>query len=1809
MPEVTVIGSNDLSAAFAQLRVKLLDLSGRNRLINYKHSVGKAIQFIDGSTSDIYKKLVDDNSTVNILALPEPTRNDYIEKNGRLQRPDPKEWCIKKKISWSYEIPRKSESTSLKALMYSEDLVRHCRKIEREATLAIEETGANMLFLAIGFLEYPEQTDSDKKLLAPLICIPVSLVKRDSNSGQAFLIQYTGDDVSENISLKEKLKNDFNLSLPDFNDDEFVIDGYFDDINQLIVNKPKFEFKNQISLCMLSFTNMLLLRDIDPAKWSSSGSKNSLSDHPIVKLVLQGESDVNEIQSDDSVGLYEYNVEKPENASIPLIYDADSSQHSAIIDVIKHNKNLVIQGPPGTGKSQTITNLIAACIASGKKVLFVAEKLVALEVVKNRLSHAGLGNFVLELHSNKSSKKKVLDEISDRLTFTRAVPRTLPSLLENLEEKRRNLQDYVDKINTRVNNSLGLTVQQVIWRAEKYRKSGDVDLVLVNNYIVPDAESITETELSKKIDALKHLGSNYDRIKSFSDGSPFWGFYPESVVPGMEIQLLNLLQGSADWASQLVSDSKKLSEILEDDVRGFSFQSGNTQAIILDGLLANTDSELPLDLIPVYFEEDPKGAVGHAFIKKFKEAITRYKSEEANIQNVLLDEISVNNHVVGEYANLIARINDIAIDVDSISGLEKTVTHLDAEIQVLKDNVDAISSFCSKYGIRYWQSVSQLNTLESCLVAITKAPLDSLHLLSDKLISDDAVNILRELIAIRKEVEDTESDISQVIYLDMLPSPSEIKSAALTMRQGDAWYRIFQKDWRQAISLHKKILISKVKMSSDERLKHLHQLIKWNELKEKYDNHSAWSGLVDKTKIKSIDDLKKYLELASWSSLVSGLLDEVQSKIVDLSNFTKTEALANNQLLSETIQSLGKTIKSIQKISESAKAYSDHNESYYPENIIESIDGYISSYEILRKWIDQCVNKNTDCERLQKACSSAMYRRVLEKYVEDDEHFKLYTSSLYEGINTDIETVFKVFELGKAIDKLRLPDQIKTKLRSGQFLVKCAELSRLFKSICSGLRGVDEFYEKLGEFGPLYVDEWCKNTLEDNLYEYVSEFNQKLNSAAESILSIFDWAAYNAQRNKSFELNLDEYIGLLESGDVDSSKLGDTYAYCVYASIVKSVFKKNKTIGMFNGLVHSQIREEYQNLDKQVISLRGAEVASNVISFTRTIDGSSGIRVDDKTEMSLINYLLPQTRPRMPVRKILARAPKSIQALKPCFMMGPQAVAQYLTPGALHFDIVIMDEASQLKPEEAIGSIARGSQLVVVGDPKQLPPSSFFSRSAQVGEDEDQFTTSDAESILDLCSFHFQPIRSLRWHYRSQHHSLIAFSNSNFYKNKLVVFPSPYGEGGGLGVRAIYLADAVYDHQINMKEAMRIVEEVLRHMLERPNDSFGIVTLNIKQRDIIQEMLEEKVRTIPEAMEYKAKWSGDGQQFFVKNLENVQGDERDVIYISTTFGKPPGSGSVRQNFGPISRQGGWRRLNVLFTRARKSIVLVTSLRPEDIVVDNTTPEGTKALRNYLDFARSGQIVRSEETDLDPDSDFEVSVIDMLRERGYEVTPQLGVAGYRIDIAVKHPKFPSSYLAAIECDGATYHSALSVRDRDRIRQEILESLGWKGRIWRIWSTDWFRTPLQESDKLIAFLDELRETWRPEHASGQSWVEESHSVQVIPDATQNDTDMPGEIETTIAEGIPVGESLTKYLLDTDEIIEVECNDTVRYESIEESIILTIQISLGPNDLNSGIANLNTPLAQALLGAVKGDEVLLQIPGVKSKTLKILEIIKSK
>ena len=367
-----------------------------------------------------------------------------------------------------------------------------------------------------------------------------------------------------------------------------------------------------------------------------------------------------------------------------------------------------------------------------------------------------------------------------------------------------------------------------------------------------------------------------------------------------------------------------------------------------------------------------------------------------------------------------------------------------------------------------------------------------------------------------------------------------------------------------------------------------------------------------------------------------------------------------------------------------------------------------------------------------------------------------------------------------------------------------------------------------------------------------------------------------------------------------------------------------------------------------------------------------------------------------------------------------------------------------MKPEDALGGMLRVKQIVVVGDQKQLPPTDFFNRSSESAPDDD-FDYIDDESIPEGCQKTFHEVRRLRWHYRSRCESLIRFSNENFYKDSpLITFPAAKP---GLFSIDLVRVDGVYQARRNVAEASRIAQEAvefMRHhsaMDDENIPTLGIVAVNIDQRDLIQEELRRLSADDALVEEYQEKVTKKGEHVFVKNLENVQGDERDFIFISLTYGREPAATAVRQRFGPINGKQGHRRLNVLFTRARVRIGLFTSFSSIDVTPTETSAEGVHVLKRYLEYAEARGRAAVESVGIEADSNFELEVADRLRAKNYSAELQVGVSGYRIDLGVRHPDHPGRFLAGVECDGARYHASKSARDRDRLREEVLRSLGW------------------------------------------------------------------------------------------------------------------------------------------------------------------------
>jgi very-short-patch-repair endonuclease len=570
---------------------------------------------------------------------------------------------------------------------------------------------------------------------------------------------------------------------------------------------------------------------------------------------------------------------------------------------------------------------------------------------------------------------------------------------------------------------------------------------------------------------------------------------------------------------------------------------------------------------------------------------------------------------------------------------------------------------------------------------------------------------------------------------------------------------------------------------------------------------------------------------------------------------------------------------------------------------------------------------------------------------------------------------------------------------------------------------------------------------------------------AECAEDLSKWIAYRARADQAKAAGLGQMVERLGDGQLDRDTVIGAFEMAYYEAVLRSIVSKNPELAGFDGDAHARTVQDFRDFDLKRIELARLEVAAAHYQQMPNRDGAAG-------PLGVLKGEMARKIGHMPIRRLMRRAGTAIQAIKPVLMMSPLSVAQFLEPGGLSFDVLVIDEASQVQPIDALGAVARCGRMIVVGDDRQLPPTTFFNKLTGSDPDEDDADDgaaqiADIESILGLCSARGVPSRMLRWHYRSRHQSLIAVSNSQFYENKLFIVPSPFTSEVGIGLHFNLVRNGVFDRgntATNSVEAKMVAEAVIRHAQERPDQSLGVATFSVAQRRLLLDELEHLRRLNPDTEEFFTKPSPE--PFFVKNLENIQGDERDVILISVGYGKDK-SGYMAMQFGPLSSEGGERRLNVLISRAKQCCEVFASITDEDIDLERGRGKGVAALKLFLNFARTGQMSIGQPTDREHDSIFEAQVAVALRAEGYDVRPQIGLAGFFIDLAIVDAKHPGRYLLGIECDGASYHSSRSARDRDRLRQAVLEDHGWI--IHRIWSTDWFQRPQDQLRKTVHAIE--------------------------------------------------------------------------------------------------------------------------------------------
>ncbi len=1808
---------------------KLLDLGKRNRLINYRETKRSTLSIKTPEIFELWENFVENDNPLEFPYYREPqeeTVAEYDIDNGFFTFSDV------------------TTNQSVK------ELQRTLRNLRNKAKMAIEEQGINILYLAFGFLKWSEADYSTEQIVSPLLLVPVSLTVESISS--PFVLQMTDDEIVVNPALNYKMENDFGLSFPEF-DEDLGLQNYLNEVQKVVKNN-NWIVAPEVGLSLFSFLKINMYNDL-------ARNKGNVVSNPIVRTIAGDTSVAQHIPEEFN----DYDFDKKlKPVDVFQVVDADSSQQEAIL-CAKKGVSFVLQGPPGTGKSQTITNIIAECLADGKKVLFVSEKMAALDVVHKRLTSAGLDDFCLVLHSHKANKKAVLEQLRKALNLARSKAQLSNEAymkLEMLYQDKEKLNQYAEQIFETV-SPFNMTIYQVNGKlaelddypdvifsipdirstsAEQYRRylsvlnafkntigemSEDFDSNPWRGSIVPVVTNELRHDVSARFPALADslsrcvsqandifssvyltFNRSYENLEKGIDllavakkspGVPYsWISEPDIIslfngisvyeekTSGFARKLADLQSKYAvineqgifelelytfadlDSVEKICGAKEMLFRCVEGIPELLRLQQGEDLALIQNERQMAEGQARTINTIKEQISQDFAKGI---FEIDYKVVLSRYQEAYRSLTNALQE-----NYYPG--INVVSRPDDLLpeqwIQVENLiqlSGDAQTYVQRKENFQQKAAELKKLYGVISATGEQLTSNADQLATFEAL-----KEELQKLHAIIAGNSAMSAIDTGKLLETCKKELlgaqqkadkihamqsgllQSFEKEIFGVNYQEMLIRYKLQYTSILKYVRGS-----YYADQRQM-----KLLYRNVSQKIDDKtiiaaLTTLQDIGQTREdmggecknLMEAFGESFQYED-TDFQNISMV--LDTYANLQEAIRLVSDMMEIVKGfdpADIELTGKYGVWYKGIDTSWELVLLALQKTAYFRQQIRKEVAVF----QPYY-KNDTEELSEYavIKVLLALRQLDAEREKCNVVCPRFIFVFD-AVFEYENTDFKRVDALLKTYTAFIqaqsilvdmevmmqelnlreaelreqygffYEGIATSWQDIRDALdwtiEFKKEIDKYQPNDEfIKCICSGGEIIKKCGTYQ---ETITNALRETDkDFQWFLSLFG------------EPELYTQMDLqlLANRIQRCANGLFLLEEWIDFVNARKDCEKERLSEYVHQIEGQKIKPYQILPIFQKRFFRLWLDAVLPEYPAVLNFRRLNQENTIREFCELDRMQFEIAKARIKIKLINDLPLLDKfTSGM-----DEVRILKRELDKQRKIMPIRKLFRQIPNLLLVLKPCLMMSPLSVSLFLESDTYQFDIVIFDEASQVCTENAIGAIARGKQVVIAGDSKQLPPTNFFAASTS---DVDDYDTDDEEdddsaayeSILDEANL--LPERTLLWHYRSRHEHLIAFSNAKIYHNNLITFPSNVDRVPDNGVEYFYVKEGFYDRggkKGNVPEAKRVAELVFEHFKKYPNRSLGVIAFGEVQQQAIETMLREmRLKN----QQYERFFNEEKEEaFFIKNLENVQGDERDTIIFSIGYAKDV-AGVFRTNFGPLSKSGGERRLNVAITRAKYNVKLVGSILPTDIDVDRVSAKGPKLLRSYIDFAINGidslqlEVI---ESDIEQhDSPFERAVYDFLDRKGYKLATQVGCSGCRIDMAVKHPTISGQYVLGIECDGAAYHSAKTARERDRLRQDVLENMGW--RIYRIWSTDWIKDPVTEGNRLIEAIEDALKNYgidEPISSKVEAEAENFVSLKTIEDI-ENPYGFEEEQQVSFAH---LSYNSSGYLSKADYILEI-------------------------------------------------------------------------
>ena len=1688
---------------FDQLRASLLDLSPKDPMLNYLHRVAsrRQVRIVDCDLEQVFVELSARGRELALVALPEAddvpddersprflgalararaTDFDYLAKLASLDALGRQDDAAHAEVEcWlrdhvrtqiglpphpdraahnvadlaracgiapSYDLmrlPDREPPAALQTLYVADELDVRLARIAADAALAEQETGLSTLFLAFGFVRWYASAESEAARFAPLLLLPVTLSRRLEEARAIYAVRTVAEFPVLNPSLCEWFVQAGAPALPEFDSENDGIESFLSRIAQTIGGLDRWQVERNLTLGHFNFGRLATYVDVAPESWPDGPAA-----HPLVAALLRG--------SDGAAGEvsfaadYDVDDDEIEDAAPILIDDANAAQHSALIDVMR-GKNLVIEGAPGAGKSQTIANIVANALYAGKTVLLVASKRAALDAVKWRMDVAGLGDFCLELHSDKAQPKTILDRLSRRYDMgrDRGYEPAWAIDVRKLRHARNRVREYLDALHA--TDAAGApTAFELFWPAIAARREYAREFAAVHRVDLSEIFAAAPDRIAAGADALRLFGSAVESHEQnhgkFAD-TPWSraGFAPAADCD--DGQLAQSLRDAHEAATRLV-------------------ETGAEQSAKLGVELPRTPSELAAwieatrRLPPV--PED-------ALLSRVASFAPGEVLAAADLAATCLDLASVGADPAPDTDPVTLRDLVVAADICGVTDAlpaemiarAGTMAGLEAS---LSEGLTKISSLITAFGPGSDPTVGTARVMARAVEFAAAIPphLDA-FLGFDGAGHEDVLADGAQRVRLLKETERTLDQKFRRDARGEWPPLEDVKMAA-TLAAGTSLgpIALVTGGRKRANQVFQTIgvPVDTPGLQSDLAALVFH-LEAHRRLRD--DKHlvsaagAFWSQAAT-----------PFVELETVTG-VRTAFDAIVADLGEIGTALRTHLFSSNPAIIAKLRSYQPWVAQFQS---DLEAWPERFDALPLRQAASHIKERVAK---LGQLADRVREHKLDevaasFAALREGAQRRLDRADLEAKVAENPVLKSIGEATWRS-PAGCEALRQAGSLAQAIAIVQPPPGLRVRLTS----IEGPSFARLLEELVAPITQAVERHRRdvarLATVGGVRLDADGADP------EHVASL---LAALLPELPSLEPWFEVARSRARAGTIGLEPLIAAFEEAGLAPSRLAGTFIALEMFYRAMLMRRDHPALTQRNGDDIEAEREYFADTDRAFQERQREAVGIKLLGHAIP-SGSCAGRKKDWTELHYIRDQLARTEKHASVRTLLSKSRRAVLAMTPCVMASPLSLATYLAPAVADFDLVVIDEASQMRPEDALGSLVRAHQAVIVGDRNALPAKDVSRRITppeELGVEADEDDGGTGESLLDWALRAFPAPRRLATHYRSRCTSLVAFANRGFYGGTLAVPPNVRRDAFSIDV---VRAHGSFKAGRNAAEIVRIVAAAIDFMIrnaELPADrmqTLGIVAIGREQRDAICDEFSRMAR-LPAVETYLAACNlatggRDAEPFFIKDIENVAGDARDVIMVSLTLAREFAQPRAMQRFGAISAPHGAHRVNVLSTRARRRIVLFASMAADDIVVGPESGDGAQALVDYLSYVEGRRAETGPVADAAEHVDAcQREITGRLEAHGFSTDLMSGAFG--VDLAVRHPSDASLYVAGIAVDGPGFARVGSARERDRLRDAALSAKGWS--VLRVWSADWFANPQVETAKLVEDLTRLAAT---------------------------------------------------------------------------------------------------------------------------------------